>query len=178
MEIRSLSDADTDGLRDLFYRLSPRTVYLRFFHPVRKPDEGFLHHLADVDHHGREALAAVDAVGRIVAVARYDRAAEDPSRAEIAVVVEDAWQGHGLGKQLLGLLAVRAAEEGVTTLTASVLGENRRMLALTQSVAPERRLTLDHGEWAVEIPVRTPPAGPEPRVVAPDGSGPVGVAAA
>ncbi len=159
MEIRPLSEADTDGLRELFYRLSPRTVYLRFFHPVRTPDETFLHHLADVDHHGREALAAVDDQGRIVAVARFDRQADDPSRAEIAVVVEDAWQGQGLGKELLGLLGTRAAEEGVSTLTASVLGENRRMLALTQSVAPHRRITLDHGEWTVEIPVRDAPVG-------------------
>lgn len=150
--IRPLRADDADGLRDLFFRLSAHSVYMRFFQPVREPSEPFLHHLADVDHHDREALAAVDDE-KIVGVARFDRSAEDPSRAEIAILVEDAWQGRGLGKALLRLLTRRAADEGIETFTASVLGENQRMLALTRNLTRPRRTTIDHGEWNLEIPV-------------------------
>ncbi|MHB8661408.1 MAG: GNAT family N-acetyltransferase [Acidimicrobiales bacterium] len=157
IQIRPLEASDTDALRDLFFRLSPQTVYLRFFQPVRRPSETLLHHLADVDHDQREALAAV-ADGQVIGVARYDRLVDDPSRAEIAVLVEDAWQGRGVGKLLLRKLTARAERDGVTTFTASVLGENQRMLALTRDIAPSRHVTIDHGEWNFEIPLGAPAA--------------------
>jgi RimJ/RimL family protein N-acetyltransferase len=150
VEIRPLEEADEDGLLDLFFRCSPATIYMRFFRPVRRPSPAFLHHLAAVDHDQREALAAV-VDGNIVGVARYDRVPDDGTKAEVAIVVEDAWQGHGVGKELLARLSRRAHDQGVTTFVASVLGENHRMMAMTR--APGRRVTLDHGEWNLEIPV-------------------------
>lgn len=151
--IRPLDVSDAAGLGDLFTRLSPTTVYLRFFRPVRRPDPAALHHLAAVDHDHREAFAAV--LGdRIVGVARYDREAEHPERAEIAVVIEDALQGHGVGTLLIDRLARRAHEQGVTTFTASVLGENTRMLSLARHLSPKRTAHIDHGEWDLEIPLK------------------------
>jgi RimJ/RimL family protein N-acetyltransferase len=161
MEIRPLEGEDMEQLRALFFRLSPHTVYLRFFQPIRRPSDRLLHHLAEVDHDRREALAAV-VDGQIVGVARYDRAADDPNRAEIAILVEDAWQGHGVGKLLINRLTERATEQGVTCFTASVLGENQRMLALTREIAPTRKVTIDHGEWNFEIPVGERPVGDRP----------------
>ena len=81
--------------RRLFYRLwprlSPETVYRRFHAPVhRLPDEAV--RLVTVDHDQREAVVAVVG-GEVVGVARYDRLPTDPSTAEFAVLVEDAWQG-------------------------------------------------------------------------------------
>jgi RimJ/RimL family protein N-acetyltransferase len=154
LTIRPVEADDVERLRDLFFRLSPHTVYLRFFSPVKKPSEKVLAHLAAVDHWSRDALAAV-VDGEIVAVARYDRDADDPERAEFAVVVEDEWQGHGLGSLLLDELAQTAHERGVTTLTATVLGENQRMLSLARRLGPVHTF-LDHGEWGLEIPLEAP----------------------
>jgi RimJ/RimL family protein N-acetyltransferase len=148
---RPLEESDADQLRDLFTRLSPRTVYLRFFSPVKAPNDAALHHLANVDHDRRDAVAAV-VDGQIVAVARYDRSREDPSKAEVAVVVEDAWQGQGVGTVVLTELAKRAEGRGVHLFTASVLGENQRMMALARHLGP-LRTRLDHGEWELEIPL-------------------------
>src|SRR5215208_4031474 len=50
--------------------------------------------------------------------------------AEAAVAVVDAWQRNGLGWVLLERLAARAREVGVTQFSASLLVENRAMLAL------------------------------------------------
>jgi GNAT superfamily N-acetyltransferase len=150
--IRPIEAEDSEALRELFGRLSPATVYLRFFQPIRTPNEDALHHFAEVDHDRREAIAAV--VGdRIVGVARYDRSADDPTRAEMAIVVEDDWQGQGLGLLLLSRLMDRALDGGVTTFTASVLGQNTRMLSLAKRLVPARRVTLDHGEWELEMPL-------------------------
>ena len=151
--VRPIHDDDVEGLRRLFYRLSPETVHRRFFQPVRSPSERMLHHLAEVDHDRRQAIVA-EVDGEIIAVVRYDRGA-DPGLAEVAVLVEDAWQGHGLGTLLLRRLATDALEHGVESLTALVLGENRRALALGRRVAPEMHSRLDHGEWYLDIPLRS-----------------------
>jgi RimJ/RimL family protein N-acetyltransferase len=148
---RPIQADDVDRLRRLFFRLSPETILLRFFQPVRSPSERMLHHFAEVDHDAREAIVAMDG-DEIIAVARYDRSS-DGAHAEVAILVEDAWQGRGLGKRLLRRLTAGALEHGVTTMTATVLGENRRALHLAHSVAPTMRTHLDHGEWYIDIPI-------------------------
>ena len=151
LTIRPIRDDDIDRLRRLFFRLSPETVYLRFFQPVKEPSEKLLHHLAEVDHRRRQALVA-ECDDEVVAVVRYDLE-PGSSAAEVAVVVEDAWQGHGLGKRLLRRLALDAAEHGVVELTATVLGENHRALALAHRLAPGTHSQLDHGEWYLDMPL-------------------------
>jgi GNAT superfamily N-acetyltransferase len=154
LTIRQIRDDDVDRLRRLFFRLSPETVYRRFFQPVKQPSEKLLHHLAEVDHERRQALVA-ECDDEIVAVVRYDL---EPghSAAEVAVVVEDAWQGHGLGRRLLRRLALDAIEHGVVELTATVLGENHRALALAHRLAPGTHSQLDHGEWYLDMHLPAP----------------------
>ena len=151
LTVRPIRDDDINRLRRLFFRLSPETVHLRFFQPVKTPSEKLLHHLAEVDHQRRQALVA-EYDDEIVAVARYDRTDDSPA-AEVAILVEDAWQGHGLGQRLLRRLASDALEHGVVELTATVLGENHRALALVHRVAPVTHSQLDHGEWYLDVPL-------------------------
>lgn len=157
--LRPVEVSDADGLRRLFHRLSPSTVYLRFFQPVAEVSESRLRYLADVDHDQREAIAAIHA-GEIIGVARYDRLRDDETRAEMAVLVEDAWQGRGVGRILLEALAADAHHHGVAAFTATVLGENRRMLRLTKDVAPHAVLQRAGAEVDVEI-LLDPPEMPE-----------------
>jgi RimJ/RimL family protein N-acetyltransferase len=149
LTVRPIRDDDVHRLRRLFYRLSPETVYRRFFQPVKQPSEKLLHHLAEVDHELRQAIVA-ELDDEIIAVVRYDRSTA-ADVAEVAVLVEDAWQGHGLGRRLLRRLAVDALEHGVADLTATVLGENQRALRLAHHVAPGTHGQLDHGEWLLDI---------------------------
>ncbi|MBW3668628.1 MAG: GNAT family N-acetyltransferase [Actinobacteria bacterium] len=152
IRLRELHEGDEEALRRLFFRLSPATVRLRFFQPVETPSPRVLHYLADVDHDRRQAIAAV-VDDEVVGVARYDRFRDAPDRAEVAVVVEDAWQGRGVGTMLLNALARDARDHGVASLTATVMGENRRMLSVARRLAPDTRVHLDHGEWAMETPL-------------------------
>ena len=130
---RLIQAADEDRLGRLFYRLSPESVYRRFFTLYSTPPAGVLHKLADLDHDTRDAIVAV-VDDEIVGVARYSVVA--PGVAEIAVVVEDAWQGHGLGRRLLTCVAALARVHGVHTLTATVLAENRPAIAMLRAVFP------------------------------------------
>jgi GNAT superfamily N-acetyltransferase len=133
----------------LWPRLSPETVYRRFHSPLRGLPPAAVHHLVDVDHDLREAVVALVG-GEVVGVARYDRSPADPATAEFAVVVEDAWQGMGLGRQLLTELTDLAAGRGVTKLTAMVQADNDRMLWLIRRLWPGARLTPDSGVYEVE----------------------------
>ena len=135
----------------LWDRLSPETVYRRFHAPLRSPPVD-AHRLVEVDHDLREALVAVIG-GEVVGVARYDRSPADPGTADVAVVVEDAWQGVGVGRQLLAELTELAARRGVRSLTADVQADNDRMVGLLRRLLPGARLTPEHGVYAVHSPL-------------------------
>ncbi|NEK56419.1 GNAT family N-acetyltransferase [Geodermatophilus sabuli] len=141
----------------LWSRLSRETVYRRFHAPLVAPPPGALPHLVAVDHDRREALVAV--VGdEVVGVARYDRSPADPATAEVAVVVEDGWQGVGVGRQLLGELLDLARRRGVCAVTASVQADNDRVVALVRRLLPAATLRVEAGSYAVSSPLPGAPA--------------------
>ena len=131
VEVRQLERKDRPGLAAAAARLSNETMYLRFASPKTRMTERDLDLLTDIDHNGREALIAVDPeTRRGVAVARYIQLAHEPGVADVAVTVDDAWQGRGLGSALLALLIQRAAAEGLLALRGTVMAENARSLAM------------------------------------------------
>jgi GNAT superfamily N-acetyltransferase len=158
---RPVRTADAPLLCRLWPRLSAETVYRRFHAPLQRPPAGALPHLVAVDHALREAVVAVVG-GEIVGVARYDRSPAEPATAEVAVVVEDAWQGVGVGRQLLGALTALARDRGVTTLTADVQPDNVRVLTLIRRLLPGSTSTPEHGVVTVTAPLVRGPALPIP----------------
>ena len=92
-------------------RFSERTRYLRYFSPYPRIPERDLHRFVNVDHRDREAFV-VEVGGRIVAIGRYDRLGPDAADAEVAFVVEDAYQGRGIGPVLMEHLAAAARDAG------------------------------------------------------------------
>jgi RimJ/RimL family protein N-acetyltransferase len=128
VRVRAMRETDRARLVRFHERLSDETTYLRFFsvHPHLSPGE--VAWFTQVDHRGREAIVATVS-GEIVGVARFDRL-DDPAEAEVAFVVEDAWQGRGLGSLLFHQLVARAREVGVARFVAETLPRNRRMLAV------------------------------------------------
>jgi RimJ/RimL family protein N-acetyltransferase len=157
VEIRPILPSDDALLERMFYRLSPKTLYRRFFTPVQRPNAAMLEHLCTLDYTDRLALVAlID--GEVVAVARYDRLAE-ADEAEVAVTVEDAWQQRGLATRLLWRLTAAARARGVGTFIAGVMGENRPMMGLLQVLSDELETTFADGHYEVRIGL----AGVRPR---------------
>jgi GNAT superfamily N-acetyltransferase len=150
--IRSIEPADAYPLRRMSDRLSPESIYHRFFSPMPRPRRAALLHLAGLDHELHEALVAQ--VGHeIVAVARYDgRPGEDD--AEVAVIVDDDWQDRGLGTRLLHHLARVGRRRGLVAFRATVLGENRRALPFLRRLSPAADVRFRDGEYQVYAPFR------------------------
>jgi RimJ/RimL family protein N-acetyltransferase len=129
--VRPLERRDRAALEAAIARLSPTTRLLRFAGPKPRMTKAELDYLLDVDHHGHEALLAIDPVTRDgIAVARYVALRDEPDAAEIAVTVADDWQGRGVGTALTDLLIARAREEGFGHLRAIAMGENRRAVRM------------------------------------------------
>ncbi len=125
--LRPIQPADAPAIVALHSRFSDRTRYLRYFSPYPRISEKDLVRFTTVDHHDREAIV-VEHGGQLVAVGRYDRLGPGAADAEVAFVVEDAWQGRGIGSILLEHLASAARAEGLGRFVAEVLPVNAPML--------------------------------------------------
>ena len=125
--LRQIRPDDAPAIVEFHSRMSERTRYLRYFSPYPRIPERDLERFVNVDHHDREAFIMVSGP-RIMAVGRYERLGHDSPEAEVALVVEDAHQGRGIGLVLLEHLADAARENGITRFVAEVLPENGGML--------------------------------------------------
>src|ERR1019366_7030996 len=104
--VRPIRFDDGPRLAAFHHHLLPRSVFLRFFtfHPELSPKE--VEHFTCVDYVNRLALVA-EIDDRLIAVGRFDSEPGD-TEAEVAFVVLDEFQHHGIGALLLDELA-RAA---------------------------------------------------------------------
>jgi len=148
--LATLEAADGDALLGLFDRLSSESMYRRYFSPMVRR-ERLRESVARIDHHDREAVAAVEGA-HVVGVAEYSRA-PGSAVADMAIVVADAWQRQGLGTRLVAALAERAAEEGIEGFAVDIQGDNFGALRLFKRVAPGVRMTFSAGVGEAVIPV-------------------------
>jgi ribosomal protein S18 acetylase RimI-like enzyme len=133
VHVRPIVPEDEPLLHEAVAAMSERTVYFRFFSPIKRLSDAVAHRLAVVDYNDRFALVATapraGGMERIVGVARYDRA-PTTDVAEVALAVIDEFQRRGLGGTLLSILARVAREHGIQTFSLIVLPENDEMLGL------------------------------------------------
>jgi GNAT superfamily N-acetyltransferase len=155
--LRPIAPGDAASLVEFHRRLSDRTVFLRYFYPHRTLGPEEVAHLTRLDGWDRFALV-VECEGQMVAVGRFDRTPGRPD-AEVAFVVADAYQHHGLGTILLRQLATAARRVGITSLSAEVLTENWRMLALFHATGFPTRSTVECGTVHLEMAIGVEPDG-------------------
>jgi GNAT superfamily N-acetyltransferase len=145
---RPIRPDDAVRLERLLHRLSPLTRHRRFFTPVPRPDPDVIDRLVHVDYADRLAVVA-EVDNEVIGVARYDRTT--PDEAEVAVVVEDAWHGRGVGTRLLWRLSAAARQRGVQAFVAEVQGSNRPMMGLLRVLSDDVRWELSDGAYHVLI---------------------------
>ncbi len=147
-----LDPPDAELLSQMFRRLSPESVYRRFFSPISRSDV-FQASILRVDHHDHEAIAAVER-GEVVGVAQYARL-PGAKQANLALVVADAWQRQGLGTRLIAALADRAVAEGIESFAVDIQGDNYGALRLFKRTAPGARMRFSGGVGEGVIPLPT-----------------------
>jgi ribosomal protein S18 acetylase RimI-like enzyme len=152
--VRTAEPGDADLIRDFVCALSVRTQFFRFFTAVAPPSPGLLRALTGAT--GADIVLVTDDSGVVVGHGMAadgmtaDREAGDGQAggvhtADIGLVINDRWQGQGLGTMMLRLLTERAAERGVEALVLEVLPDNRKMLGIIERRWPHasRKRTPD-----------------------------------
>jgi len=146
--LRPVRDTDAAALTDLYLNATEQSLHLRFFSlgTSQIADEvARLTRRAATDHH---AVLAQDR-GCVIGVASYERL-DDPTTAEFAVLVADAWHGRGVGTLLLEQLAADARRRGIEELIGDVLVGNTMMLRVAAGVAAS--IKHDSGTAVVRVP--------------------------
>jgi acetyltransferase len=152
LRLRPVRPEDEPAFVRAFARLSPRTVRLRFFAPLKEMSHALAARLTQIDYEREMALLLTDAdgAGDILGVVRL-MADPDNSRAEFAIVVRDDMAGQGLGTLLMQKIVAYGRGRGIREIFGDVLAENETMLDLCRrlgfAVAPAaadgvRRATL------------------------------------
>lgn len=163
VSIRPIRPDDASGLQGLFNRLSQQSIFFRFLGIRKVLTDQEAKRLAEVDYQKQMALVAISdqdgGVENIIAVARYDDLGPaEPETVEVAVVVEDQYQDHGLGFHLLKKLAAYARPHNIHAFAALVHNENTRILRIIkQSELPVERKIFDHGVWEIRVNLRNMP---------------------
>jgi GNAT superfamily N-acetyltransferase len=149
---RLVQPSDAPNLQRFLGRCSERTIYLRFFGSLNEFTEEKAQYFAHADGVDHFAFVALDPDDReeIIAVVRYDREPGE-EQAEYAAIVQDGWQGHGIGIDLTRRLVDVACANGVKYFYAMVMGKNKRMLELLRHLDLPEQEHEERGTKHVEV---------------------------
>ncbi|MEE4356048.1 MAG: GNAT family N-acetyltransferase [Desulfococcaceae bacterium] len=153
--LRPIMDSDRDLLLDLFSRMSPRSVYLRFLRHLPSLPENTVNKLINIDYHSNFALVAISGENgkeTIVSVGRYGYD-PDEEGTDLAVAVRDDWQHAGLGKMMLSTVVSIAKDHGITNFIGMMDPQNSVMQKLLPKLGYRVKYFMKNGFYKVEITV-------------------------
>jgi len=139
--LRPIRPEDEPKMVAFHEKLSEQSVYLRYFRAFnleQRTEHERLTRICFVDYDRSIALVAETAdpaTGQpeIVAAGRLTRL-QNPEEAEFAMLVRDDFQRRGVGTRLLSHLLEFGADEGIKTVVAYMLPENRGMIEISEKL--------------------------------------------
>ena len=156
--IRPIRPEDEPLMVKFHQTLSDRSVYLRYFAPL-KLDQRIAHErlsrICFIDY-DREMVLVVERrdpqtnEAEILGVGRLSKL-HGANEAEFALTVRDQWQRHGFGTQLLKLLVQVGRDEKLERITATMLADNHEMQHLARKVSFKVEHVLGGSEYRAEI---------------------------
>ena len=152
IEIRPAWPDDFDAVRDMYAKLSPENLYLRFFSMSRVAAEREARRICREPAPDHAALLAV-LDGRLVGCGAYEVAGDGSRSAEVALTVADDVHNRGVGTLLLEHLISLAHGRGVRTFIAETLTENTLMLQVFANAGLQAHRTLQDGVYDLRFPL-------------------------
>jgi RimJ/RimL family protein N-acetyltransferase len=149
--VRPLTSIYREAVRDLHDRCSPESRRFRYFTSMPALPARTFDRLCDRSR-GFSLVAGHD--GQVVAMANL-MFTPDPGIAEMAFLVEDRWQGRGLGTAMARMLVRSARDLGYAEVKATLLSDNARMRRLLLSLGATLGYTEDPGVMEGRLPVGT-----------------------
>ncbi|MBO3748646.1 GNAT family N-acetyltransferase [Streptosporangiaceae bacterium NEAU-GS5] len=149
VDVRPLTPLYREAVRDLHERCSPESRRYRYFTSMPTLSPRIFDRLCDRNR-GHSLVAGHD--GQVVAIANLMFTA-DPGIAEVAFLVEDRWQGRGLGTALARMLIRAARDLGFAEVKATMLADNQRMRRMLLAMGATVVYTDDPGVVEARLPV-------------------------
>jgi acyl-CoA hydrolase/RimJ/RimL family protein N-acetyltransferase len=161
--VRPTRATDAPSLQDLFFHLRPEDVRTRFFRYLRALTDEMAEHLCSVDYAHEMAFAAV--IGepeseRVIGTSCYFVDTQT-GLADVAYMIDPAWQGVGLGTLLQARTIDYARRRGVRGFTADVLLGNAAMLAVFRRSGCQVTSGLADGVFEIRLLFDAPPRAEE-----------------
>lgn len=155
MNIRPIRPEDEPEIVKFHESLSERSVYLRYFSPLKLQQRVAHTRLLRIcfnDYDREIALVAERSLGKgkfeILGVGRMSKV-HNSGTAEFAVVVTDKYQKHGLGSELAKRLIQIAKTEKIKHLVAYTLVENKEMQHMCKKLG--FKLRTEEAECVIEM---------------------------
>jgi RimJ/RimL family protein N-acetyltransferase len=151
---KALEREDRDKFIEGFKKLSPKTVYHRFFGFMKELTPRQLEDLLNIDKKDHVAWAAFDivddeAIG--IGVGRFRRSLDNPQEAELALTVIDEYQFKGVGTILLGIMYYLASHLDINTFTAVILSDNSKLIRRFKELGAQ--MTRVGTEYEMRLPI-------------------------
>jgi len=156
--VRPVHPSDDDLVRGFVEQESPESLERRYFSAIRpsRVEEAIVRSSRPEERLCLVVLGERAERLAVLGVGEYARSPDDPSVAEVAFLVAEAFRGRGIATLLLARLARAARGYGIVRFEARVLPENPEMLEVFRgSGLPVEEASSD-GEVDVSIPL-----GPE-----------------
>jgi acyl-CoA hydrolase/GNAT superfamily N-acetyltransferase len=153
VRFRPIKPSDEEQMRRLFYRFSDEAVYSRYFSSIRAMPHIRMQEYVNFDwNQGMSIVGLVGrpGQGRIIAEARFIRELKRPY-AEVAFIVDEAYQNHGISTFLYRYLVKLAKERGVQGFSAEVLFSNIGMMKVFRKGDLPVRAHLENGVYQLTI---------------------------
>jgi len=154
--LHELRSRDREPMKAFFASCSPNAIRYRFLASIRGPSDSLLDYLADADglyHFALVVTQGLDDDEKIVAESRYVIAKDRPYTADIALLVLDEMQGHGIATLLIHELTEIACSRGVTRFSADVLPDNGAILSLLRKTGHRLSANVRQGVIHIEFPI-------------------------
>jgi len=153
--LRPILRTDEHLIVDLFNKMSPQSVYLRFLRNLHALPEDMIYRFTHINYDSEFALVAMikeDGKDAIIAVGRY---AYDPHEdvTDFGVAVRDDWQHLGLGKPLLVKIFDIGKEHGISHFVTMMDPQNNIMRQILLELGYDVKYSLRSGFFQVEIVV-------------------------
>lgn len=151
---RPIKPSDEEKMRDLFYRFSDQAVYSRYFTSIKTMPHKKMQEYVNVNYRLVMSIVGVVEIAgneKIIAEARYARTKQD-AFADVAFIVDEAYQNKGIASFLFELLIRTAREEGIKGFTADVLATNKSMLKVFEKAPFPVQTVLSRGIYELTIP--------------------------
>ncbi|OLT11007.1 hypothetical protein BJF78_27880 [Pseudonocardia sp. CNS-139] len=161
VRLRPATPADAPLVAALHARCAPESRRSRFLSPTPQLGPGQLDALLGDGPGALHAVLALTADGgSAVGIANLDVSADaaEPGWGRAAVLVEDGWQGRGLGTALLRRVVDVAGEHGIAELTGAARPDDIGVTRLLRRVGLRPSAEIVEGEVRLRAALPTPVA--------------------